>query len=279
MKNKFEENIVNLYGEQGKSWLHNISNIVQEISIKWRLSDLNPLASLSYNYVVSGYRGNQPIVLKLGLDIEALRKEAAALRAFSKHGGIEVLLEDSGMLLLERAITGDSLKRCFPKRDIESVQIVANLISKLHKAPINQDFPHIKDWLTVLDIDVAIPTHILEKARRLRDELLKTSTEEVLLHGDLHHDNIIQKGEDWVAIDPKGVIGDPAFDLASFIMNPIPELACYIDSSSIIESRIIKFSSLLNIDASRIRDWYFVKRVLCSIWAIEDGLDSKYFIN
>jgi len=270
MKNKFEENIINLYGEQGKSWLHNISNIVQEISIKWGLSDLNPFTNLSYNYVVSGYRENQPIVLKLGLDIEALRKEAAALRVFSRHGGIEILLEKEGALLLEQAITGDSLKSYFPKRDIESVQIAANLISKLHKAPINQDFPHIKDWLTALDRDVDLPIDILIKARRLRDELLETSTEEVLLHGYLRHDNIIKKGEDWVAIDPKGVIGDPAFDLAAFIMNPIPELADDIDASSIIENRIIKFSSLLNIDANRIRDWYFVKRVLCSIWAIED---------
>jgi streptomycin 6-kinase len=277
MQNKFEENIINIYGEQGKSWLQNISNAAHEIAIKWGLSELRAFSNLSYNYVVSGYRGEQPIVLKLGLDVEALQREAKALKVYSGHGGIEVLLEMRGVLLLEHAIPGDSLKNYFPKKDLQSIEIAASLMQKLHQAPVKQSFPHLKDWLKALDKDVDIPLDILEKARGLRDELLRTSDKEVLLHGDLHHDNIIQKGKDWVAIDPKGVIGDPVFEIAAFIMNPIPELDDYIDASSIVENRIIRFSSLLNIDANRIRDWLFVKKILCSIWAIEDGLEQKHF--
>ena len=91
MQNKFKENIINIYGEKGRYWLANLPNIVQEIAIKWGLSDLKPFSNLSYNYVAFGFRGNDPIVLKLGLDIEALQREAVALKAFSRHGGIENL--------------------------------------------------------------------------------------------------------------------------------------------------------------------------------------------
>ena len=167
---------------------------------------------------------------------------------------------------------GNSLKSYFPKKDLEAVQIAVELMQKLHQAPINNNLSHIRDWLKALDKDVDIPFSILKKARRLRDELLKTSYKQAFLHGDFHHDNIIQNGKDWVAIDPKGVIGDPAFEAAAFIINPIPELFDSNNASDIIEKRIIEFSRLLNIDINRIKDWCFVKNVLCAIWALNDGL-------
>jgi streptomycin 6-kinase len=61
-------------------------------------------------------------------------------------------------------------------------------------------------------------------------------------------------------------------------MNPIPELASHINAEIIIKKRVLEFSRLLNIDVNRIKNWCFVKGVLCAIWALEDGLDPNYFI-
>jgi streptomycin 6-kinase len=61
MQNKFKENILNIYGEQGKIWLLNLPNKLQEISMQFGLSKLTPFDNLSYNYVASGLRGAQPI--------------------------------------------------------------------------------------------------------------------------------------------------------------------------------------------------------------------------
>lgn len=59
-----------------------------------------------------------------------------------------------------------------------------------------------------------------------------------MLHVDLHHDNILQNGNEWLVIDPKGVVGEPAYEVAAFIHNPMPELLTHADAQllSIIAS-------------------------------------------
>ena len=84
---------------------------------------------------------------------------------------------------------------------------------------------------------------------------------------------------DWLVIDPKGVIGEPAYEVAAFIRNPIPELLTHADAPNIIHNRITRFANLLGIPAKRILDWCFVESVLSWIWNIQDKLDTEYFVN
>ncbi len=275
----FEQNIINLYGEKGRQWRENLPNLVTQLANTYGLSNLKPVNNLSYNYVLSGFQGAQPIILKLGLDIDGFKREAAALMAFLGFGVVEILSENNGLLLLECAVPGISLKSYFPENDDQAINITANVIKRLHKAPIpsTHAFPHIKDWLAVLDSDLEIPLQTLQKAREIRDKLLKTAEPDVLLHGDLHHDNILQNGDDWLVIDPKGVIGEPAYEVAAFIRNPIPELLNHADAPNIIHNRVSRFANLLGIPAKRILDWCFVQAVLAWIWALEDGCDASYF--
>ena len=161
---------------------------------------------------------------------------------------MKVLSEDDGMLLLERAVPSISLKSYFPNMEQESIEIVCKVMKKLHQANISAAYnlPHIKDWLTALDKDWPIPDEHLQKARKLRDQLLQTSEADVLLHGDLHHDNILQNGDDWLVIDPKGVIGEPAYEVAAFIRNPIPELLNHADGQILFIIASLDFLKLLN---------------------------------
>jgi streptomycin 6-kinase len=277
--NTFQSNIINIYGEKGQAWLDALPELVSAISSKLDLRDLKEVTNLTYNYVLSGFQGNNPIILKAGLDNAGLKREAFALKCFAGYGVVKVLAEDDGMLLLERAVPGISLKSYFPNMEQESVEIACKVMKKLHKASIPgaHHFPRVKDWLTALDKDWPIPVGYLQKARKLRDELLQTSKPYVLLHGDLHHDNILQNGENWLVIDPKGVIGDPAYEVAAFIRNPIPELLNHIDAPHIIHNRVNRFADLLELPSQRILDWCFVQAVLSWVWALEDGCDANYF--
>ena len=274
-----ENNILSIYGKKGKQWLDDLPRLVANIEAAYGLSNLKPVKNLSYNYVLSGFQGSQPIILKLGLDIDGFKREAAALMAFSGFGVVEVLSANNGLLLLECAVPGVSLKSHFPKNDDEAIHITANVIKRLHKAsiPSAHAFPHVKDWLAVLDSDLKIPAQTLQKARELRDQLLKTAAADILLHGDLHHDNILQNGNNWVAIDPKGVIAEPAYEVAAFIRNPIPELLNHADAPNILHNRVTRFAELLELPSQRILDWCFVQAVLAWVWAIEDGCDTNYF--
>jgi streptomycin 6-kinase len=275
----FEQNIINLYGEKGRQWLDDLPSLIAQVAKIYELSNLKLVNNLSYNYVLSGFQGSHPIILKLVLDIDGFKREAAAMMAFSEFGVVQVFSENAGLLLLECAVPGVSLKSYFPENDDEAINITASVIKRLHKAPIpsTYTFPHIKDWLAALDKNWNIPAQYLQKARQLRTHLLKNSIKKVLLHGDLHHDNILQNGDDWIVIDPKGVIGEPTYEVAAFIRNPIPELLTHDNAKNIIHNRIIRFAEILELSSQRILDWCFVQAVLSWVWALEDGGDDSYF--
>jgi streptomycin 6-kinase len=274
-----KQNILILYREEGRKWLNNLPKLIMQMETTYGLSNLKPVKNLSYNYVLSGLCGSESVVLKLGLDVNGFKREAAALQAFQGFGAVQVLAENTGMLLLECAVPGVSLKSYFPESDDEAINITADVIQRLHKAPIPLDhtFPYINDWLAALDRDWNIPAEHLQKARQLRDNLLQTSDNPVLLHGDLHHDNILQNGDNWVVIDPKGVIGEPAYEVAAFIRNPMPELLTRNNGKNIISNRISRFAERLALSPQRIHDWCYVQAVLCWAWALEDQGDTAYY--
>ncbi len=276
--NTFESNNISLYGENGREWLATLADITTAVAKQHELTQLQPIANLSYNYVVTGYQHNKPIILKLSLDYLGLRKEAQALNTFNGHGAGQVLAEGKGYLITERAIPGTSLNTYFPNNDDQSIVILCRVIARLHQAPIanNHHFPTLRDWLAVFEQPLAIPERYLNKARMLRDKLLNTSTKTVLLHGDLHHDNLLQHDNDWMVIDPKGVVGDPVYEVCAFIRNPIPDLLAVEDPNAIINNRISQCAAMLGYAEQRIRDWFYVDSILSWAWQLQDGLDSSY---
>jgi streptomycin 6-kinase len=272
--NAFEQKIISIHKQRGKAWLEELPGIVRQLSEEWKLNRLKSVDNLSYNYVMAGFQNNVPIILKLNPDGESLRRETKCLREFSGHGAVLVINEKEGAMLLQRAVPGTSLRGYFPDRDDEAVRIAIGVMQRLHQASIRykSEFPTIEDWLAILDKDWDIPSEILRKARGLKKELLRTSGKRVLLHGDLHHDNILSNSDEWLAIDPKGVIGEAAFEIAPFIFNP-EKL-----TPDIIFRRINLFSQLLGLSAERITKWCFVQAVLSWAWDLEDSLDPVHSI-
>jgi streptomycin 6-kinase len=121
---------------------------------------------------------------------------------FQGFGVVEILSENNGLLLLECAVPGISLKSYFPEKDDEAINITANVIKAIAQSADTKHhpFPHIKDWLAALDKRPKNSSKTLyKKPEKLRDQLLKTAEPDVLLHGDLHHDNILQNGDDWLS--------------------------------------------------------------------------------
>lgn len=64
----FASIIISIYGEKGKKWFDGLAELVEQIASRLDLRGLEPVPNLSYNYVLSGFQGNNPIILKLGLD-------------------------------------------------------------------------------------------------------------------------------------------------------------------------------------------------------------------
>ncbi len=283
MSTRFEEIIISMYGQQGQAWLNSLPDLVSQLAKTWNLSDLQLMSGLSYNYVLGGMQGTKPIALKIGLDAPALQQEAGALKHFAGHGCVPLLNQDlnNGAVLLERIVPGTPLKTLFPLREQESLAIVCQMIKNLHSTPPPEPglFPSVADVLTTLDKNWNLPAHHLNKARKLRDHLLATSANPVPLHGDLHHSNILLGADNqWLAIDPKGVMGEPAFEVGKFIRSPHVQLLEQPNAMSIIESRSAMIAQHLGFDEQRMRDWTYVQAVLAACWMAEDKLDPTYFI-
>ena len=268
MMSIFENNIISIYRESGKKWLESLPKQVEQLELLWGLSQLKPIDNLTYNYVLSGLQGDIPIILKLSPNALDLDKEANALVAFKGFGGVSVLNRKGTALLLQRALPGQPLKDYSLKNGVKNIEIACKVVKKLHQAPLSKDsnFPHIEDWLATLDKEWELPGDYLQKARTLKKQLLQNTTQlPVLLHGDLHQDNILAHGDDWLVIDPKGVIGFPINEIWACVEEPRYDLE-YI-------------SEYFNYKFDDVTKWYYVHAVLAACWQAEDNLDPTRFLN
>jgi streptomycin 6-kinase len=110
-----------------------------------------------------------------------------------------------------------------------------------------------------------------DQAERLFAELLSSAAAQVLLHGDLHHFNILSaERSPWLAIDPKGVIGEPAYEAGALLRNPFPKLLDLDDPGRLLSRRVSILAEALDLDARRIRGWAVAQAVLAAVWSIED---------
>lgn len=112
----------------------------------------------------------------------------------------------------------------------------------------------------------------LQTAALIARELLAGPVPRAALHGDLHHDNILHRARGWLAIDPKGVRGDPAYETANAFRNPdgagdLPFRPARIDNLA------DRFSRRLGHPPRRILGWAVAHCALSTRWSLETGQD------
>ncbi len=197
---------------------------------------LGPLLTpLSYNYIVPVTGPEEtPLVLKLGIPNPELSSEIESLKQFDGRGAVRLLESDPdrGALLLERILPGRALIECLD--DLEATRIACRVMARLWRpVPPVHNLPSIADWgkgFQRLSAHFAgasgpFPAGMVDQAEKDFDRLLATMGEQVVLHGDLHHWNILSSDRAaWLAIDPKGVIGEREYEIGAWMRNPFPGL-------------------------------------------------------
>jgi streptomycin 6-kinase len=100
-------------------------------------------------------------------------------------------------------------------------------------------------------------------------EMDPAAADAILLHGDLHHYNILSaQRQPWLALDPKGLAGEPAYDIAQMLLNPMD-----IDAElhrQLIPRRIDQLASELGLDRQRLIQLGMTHAVLSGWWSYED---------
>lgn len=273
------QKIEDVFGDRGREWLACLPALLDECARRWSLQ-IGPPFDLSYNYVMPALRSDgSEAVLKLGVPGRELQTEIAALEYYAGRGSARLIDSDAiqGALLLERLSPGMMLSAL--EDDDQATRIAAGVLRELRrKAPYIHNFPSVADWAMGLErlrrrFDGGtgpLPSRLVEEAESLLAELLSSQGEPVLLHGDLHHFNILQHGDRWLAIDPKGVVGEAEYEIGALLRNPSVERLAGPDAVGFQRRRIEILSDELGYDKPRLRDWAVAQAALSCWWGIED---------
>lgn len=246
---------------------------------KWNLTAPEKLAETATSHVYKADQERRPVVLKLLTPLGRLDEAGGpmALRHFSGRGAVELLDCDEGAHLVS-FIDGHFLKSLvMAGKDFEATEIICDVLEKIHAASgemptglISMEenfralFSHAKD---------SHGGSLLNRAAQLAERLIATEQERVVLHGDVHHKNILESSvHGWLLIDPKGLIGERANDMANVFYNPDdrPQL---VESRERIQRVCSAFSGRFKMDPVRILEFAFTYGCLSSCWAIDDGLN------
>lgn len=224
-----------------------------------------------------GRRGGQPVVLKLVKQPGDEWQSGHIARAFDGHGIVRVLECDDGAVLLERLTPGYSLIRLtLNGRDDEAIDVLAETIQTMSGHAPPPECATVSGWAASFDRYVArddgrIPPPLVPEAHRRFLSLEASQGERQLLHGDLHHYNVLfDSTRGWLAIDPKGVAGEVEFEIGAILRNPFERPDLFV-SAAIVERRLARLARRLNINVARALEWGFAQAVLSAIWSLEDG--------
>jgi streptomycin 6-kinase len=287
LDNQFVKRIIGLKRQRGEQWLNGLPEMLQIYEQKWNIKISAPFP-LSYNYVAPALTNDdKKVVIKISFpENTEFEAEIAALKFFHGDVAIRVLQEDlqTGVVLLERAVPGDRLRSV--TSDEEQIHIASQLFKKLHKPVATIDasiFPTLADWAKAFDryrMKNAVQTgpvskKLFDKAEGIFTEYQRENKEQVLLHGDLHTDNILSSARGWLAIDPKGVVGEREFELGAFLRNPLYDFPKGTDYKKEEARRILQFSEDMGFEKNRIRDWAFAYAVISILWFLEDENQFK----
>ena len=249
-------------------------------ALEWGVT-VEEIRTTETSQVGFGRRGTQPVVLKV------IRKEVKEewrcgklLEAFRGSGVILPIAHTPGAVLLPRLLPGHDLASlCLTGRDDEATEIIASLIQRMpdvHAWPgadpverVHPDFARFRHGG-----DGVIPIDFVDRAAQLFADLCATQSNTRLLHGDLHHYNVLfDSNAGWIVVDPQGPMGEIEFEIGASLRNPAMDL---VGNPRILERRLRVYENRLKIDAERALKWAFATTVLGILWPFEPGLGGNF---
>ncbi|MGE3726031.1 MAG: aminoglycoside phosphotransferase family protein [Candidatus Sericytochromatia bacterium] len=241
---------------------------------QWGLTLLEPLYPRSYHWVcpVTGPAG-EAWVLKLRPPDRNCQLEIQTLRAYGGRGAARLVDADAerGAILLQRLEPGSLLAEVLLRgEEALAVAFAAQTMVRLWQSlPSGQ--PSLQAWaegFARIGPSCPLAPERWQEAQALYLQWSAEPGREVLLHADLHPDNLLlgPDGRYW-AIDPHGRVGDPAFEPAAYLRN---YLSAHNDPQTCLHQRIQGFAKALALSPTRIAGWGYAQTVLSALWLWED---------
>ena len=246
------------------------------VARRWNV-EIDSRIETGSSLIAFGRRGPEQVVLKVVKRPGDEWRSGEVVNEFGGRGVVRALEYDDGAVLLERIVPGTALVELTRGGDDDAAtDVLADVIAAMAPNAASPWCPTVSEWgrgfaRYLQRGGVQIPASLVRRASDLYAELCETQGPTRLLHGDLQHYNVLRDHErGWLAIDPKGVVGEIEYEVGALLRNP-GELPDVLTSPTIIERRIGTLRSRLGLDADRVLRWAFAQAVLSVIWLVEDG--------
>jgi len=270
-------------GASGRRWLAELPRFIDDLRRLWSITEVG----LAYEGGCVAYvapvvlADGSRVVLKVSHQDEETACEADALAVWNGCGAVRCLASDRerGAMLLELLEPGTPLAD-HPGRE-EALDIACSLLPRLWvPAPAGHPFPLVTalaelyaDTFPKQYIDAGEPFEgsLIECAVDLCGEFSTKGSANTMANRDLHLGNILAaQREPWLVIDPKPLVGEPAFDAAHLIRSLVPEK---IDQAD-VERLVVSIAARLRLSARRIAEWVFVRSIENALWSAATRTDD-----
>jgi streptomycin 6-kinase len=275
----FARNTVGREGEPGAAWLAGLPGIVDDLLERWRCVPDGEVTHGGVGVIVPvRRRAGDAAVLKVSFPHPGNVHEPDAFAAWDGRGAVRLHDRDDKRfaMLLERAGTSTLAE----VDDGDVVLTVAGRLNHRLAVPAPPHLPRLRDqadrWEEQLREDAGRLTHTL--SRRVVDVAVATVRElgrdqpDLLLHGDLHGRNILcADREPWLAVDPKGYAGDPAYDGGTLLKSRALTFLEADDLRKAVHHVLDVFAEAAELDRERVRHWAQFHAVQAAFWGRRHG--------
>jgi streptomycin 6-kinase len=253
-----------------------IESLFEPWLARWRLTPDGEVISTPYSQLMPVLSGNYPAMLKVAL-AEEERRGAAVMEWFAGHGAAFTLAHEQEALLMERATGWRSLvQMARGGYDREATQAICGVVRRLHASRERLPPPTLiplSQWFRALEPVAAREGGILRHGAVTAQMLLAMPREQLVLHGDIHHDNVLDGGvRGWLAIDPKGLYGERAFDYANIFLNPDLGFAA---TPGRLRAQAEVVAAEARIGLHRLLQWILAYACLSASWIMDDRGDPR----
>jgi streptomycin 6-kinase len=268
--------------ELTSGWLQGLPSTVAELCAQWEITLEPGIPESAITLVLLGHsQVLGPVVIKSSPLADEFESEVTALQLAAGENVARLFDVDlaRSVMVIERIVPGTQLRQV-EMSDDAATRLAAESVSTFWRPVADPDGLHpLRRWMRALLDDPPVDRvdmGLIRHAQEIALELLADSSKDCLLHGDFqHHNLLLRESGEWAIIDPKGVYGNPGFEIAAWMYNP-PGVTMRDDYLELVRRRVEIFAEVWEIDRQELIAWAFVGAVLSVCWSVADAMPEDW---